>query len=217
MSDTPEIPYHHQLKNRFRGYFPVIIDVETAGFDAKKDALLELAAITLKMDGNGNLHPDQKCHFHIQPFEGANINPEAIKFNGIDVDNPLRGAVSENIAISEMFKMVRRAQKEADCQRSIIVAHNAAFDQGFIMAAAQRTNAKRNPFHPFSTFDTATLSGFMFGQTVLIKACQAANIPFDSRQAHSALYDTERTAELFCYMVNHLKALGGFPHIVAKE
>ena len=98
----------------------------------------------------------------------------------------------------------------------MIVAHNAAFDQGFIMAAAQRTNAKRNPFHPFSTFDTA-LSGFMFGQTVLIKACQAANIPFDSRQAHSALYDTERTAELFYYMVNHLKALGGFPHLVAKE
>ncbi|MFC2436081.1 MAG: ribonuclease T [Aggregatibacter sp.] len=217
MSDTQETINYHLLKHRFRGYLPVIIDVETAGLNAKTDALLELAAITVKMDEQGNLLPDQKCHFHIQPFEGANINPEAIKFNGIDVDNPLRSAVSETIAISEMFKMVRRAQKEADCQRSIIVAHNAAFDQGFIMAAAQRTNAKRNPFHPFSTFDTATLSGFMFGQTVLIKACQAANIPFDSRQAHSALYDTERTAELFCYMVNHLKALGGFPHLVAKE
>lgn len=217
MSDTQETINYHLLKHRFRGYLPVIIDVETAGLNAKTDALLELAAITVKMDEQGNLLPDQKCHFHIQPFEGANINPEAIKFNGIDVDNPLRGAVSENIAISEMFKMVRRAQKEADCQRSIIVAHNAAFDQGFIMAAAQRTNAKRNPFHPFSTLDTATLSGFMFGQTVLIKACQVANIPFDSRQAHSALYDTERTTELFCYMVNHLKALGGFPHIVAKE
>ena len=217
MSDTQETINYHLLKHRFRGYLPVIIDVETAGLNAKTDALLELAAITVKMDEQGNLLPDQKCHFHIQPFEGANINPEAIKFNGIDVDNPLRGAVSENIAISEMFKMVRRAQKEADCQRSIIVAHNAAFDQEFIMAAAQRTNAKRNPFHPFSTFDTATLSGFMFGQTVLIKACQVANIPFDSRQAHSALYDTERTAELFCYMVNHLKALGGFPHSVAKE
>lgn len=36
MSDSQEIPYHNQLKNRFRGYFPVIIDVETAGFDAKK-------------------------------------------------------------------------------------------------------------------------------------------------------------------------------------
>ena len=104
MSDTPEIPYHHQLKNRFRGYFPVIIDVETAGFDAKKDALLELAAITLKMDENGNLQPDQKCHFHIEPFEGANINPESLKFNGIDIHNPLRGAVSELDAITGLFQ-----------------------------------------------------------------------------------------------------------------
>ena len=199
------------LKNRFRGYLPVIIDVETAGFNAKTDALLELAAITVKMDENGLLHPDQKCHFHIQPFEGANINPDSLKFNGIDIDNPLRGAVSENIALSETFKMVRRAQKEAECQRSIIVAHNAAFDQSFLMAAAERTQIKRNPFHPFSMFDTATLSGFMFGQTVLVKACQAAKIEFDGKQAHSALYDTERTAELFCFMVNRLKALGGFP------
>jgi len=182
VSDTPEIPYHHQLKNRFRGYFPVIIDVETAGFDAKKDALLELAAITLKMDENGNLQPDQKCHFHIEPFEGANINPESLKFNGIDIHNPLRGAVSELDAITGLFQ-------------------------------AERTGVKRNPFHPFGMFDTATLAGFMFGQTVLVKACQAAKIPFDGKQAHSALYDTERTAELFCYMVNHLKELGGFPHI----
>ncbi|MBF0752070.1 MULTISPECIES: ribonuclease T [Pasteurellaceae] len=216
MSDS-QIPYHHQLKNRFRGYFPVIIDVETAGFEAKKDALLELAAITLKMDENGYLQPDQKCHFHIEPFEGANINPESLKFNGIDIHNPLRGAVSELEAITALFQMVRRGQKEADCQRSIIVAHNAAFDQSFVMAAAERTGVKRNPFHPFGMFDTASLAGLMFGQTVLVKACQAANIPFDGKQAHSALYDTERTAELFCYMVNHLKDLGGFPHLNRAE
>ncbi|QLB13513.1 RNAse T [Bisgaardia hudsonensis] len=213
MSDTQETNYN-LLKNRFRGYFPVIIDVETAGFNAQTDALLELAAITVKMDENGFLFPDQKCHFHIEPFEGANINPESLKFNGIDIENPLRGAISENIAISELFKMVRRGQKEADCQRSIIVAHNATFDQSFLMAAAERTGIKRNPFHPFGMFDTATLSGFMFGQTVLVKACQAAKIPFDGKQAHSALYDTERTAELFCYMVNQFKKLGGFPHII---
>ncbi|MDG6896040.1 ribonuclease T [Volucribacter amazonae] len=199
------------LKNRFRGYLPVIIDVETAGLNAQTDALLELAAITVKMDENGLLQPDKKCHFHIQPFDGANINPESLKVNGIDIHNPLRGAVPELQAISELFKMVRQAQKEAECQRSIIVAHNAAFDQGFVMAAAQRTGVKRNPFHPFAMFDTATLSGFMFGQTVLVKACQAANITFDGKQAHSALYDTERTTELFCYMVNRLKSLGGFP------
>lgn len=205
---------YNMLKNRFRGYYPVIIDVETAGFNAKTDALLELAAITLKMDGNGLLEPDQKCHFHIQPFSSANINPESLKFNGIDVDNPLRGAVPESEAITGLFQMVRRGQKAAGCQRSIIVAHNATFDQSFVMAAAERTGIKRNPFHPFSMFDTATLSGFLFGQTVLVKACQAANITFDNKQAHSALYDTERTAELFCYMVNHLKNLGGFPHII---
>ncbi|HDR1554944.1 TPA: ribonuclease T, partial [Pasteurella multocida] len=201
----------HLLKHRFRGYFPVIIDVETAGFNAKTDALLELAAITVKMNEEGLLVPDQTCHFHIEPFVGANINPESLQFNGIDIHNPLRGAVSETVAITELFKMVRKAQKAADCQRSIIVAHNAAFDQSFLMAAAERTGVKRNPFHPFGMFDTATLSGFMFGQTVLVKACQAAQIAFDGKQAHSALYDTERTAELFCYMVNHLKHLGGFP------
>ncbi|HDX1178301.1 TPA: ribonuclease T [Pasteurella multocida] len=207
----------HLLKHRFRGYFPVIIDVETAGFNAKTDALLELAAITVKMNEDGFLVPDQTCHFHIEPFVGANINPESLQFNGIDIHNPLRGAVSETVAITELFKMVRKAQKAADCQRSIIVAHNAAFDQSFLMAAAERTGVKRNPFHPFGMFDTATLSGFMFGQTVLVKACQAAQIAFDGKQAHSALYDTERTAELFCYMVNHLKHLGGFPHQQTSE
>lgn len=215
---TTETVDYHLLKNRFRGYYPVVIDVETAGLNCQTDGLLELAAITLKMDEQGNLIPDQTYHCHIKPFEGACINPESMKINGIDLDNPLRKeiAVSELDAITGLFQMVRRGQKDAGCQRSIIVAHNAAFDQGFVMAAAERTGVKRNPFHPFGSFDTASLSGLMFGQTVLVKACQAANIPFDGKQAHTALYDTERTAELFCYMVNHLKSLGGFPHM-AKQ
>lgn len=212
MTTNTEPTDYTLLKNRFRGYLPVIIDVETAGLNAQTDALLELAAITVKMDEQGDLVPDQKCHFHIQPFEGANINPESLKFNGIDIDNPLRGAVAETIAIPEMFKMVRKAMKAQGCQRAVIVAHNAAFDQAFLHAAIKRINAKRDPFHPFAMFDTATLAGFMYGQTVLVKACQMAQIPFDGKQAHSALYDTEKTAELFCTMVNRLKTLGGFPH-----
>ncbi|EIJ71164.1 MULTISPECIES: ribonuclease T [Pasteurellaceae] len=212
-----ETTNYNLLKNRFRGYYPVIIDVETAGFNAKQDALLELAAITVKMDENGWLVPDQKYHAHIEPFEGANINPDSLKFNGIDIHNPLRGAISETDAITGLFQMVRRGQKDNGCQRSIIVAHNATFDQSFVMAAAERCGVKRNPFHPFGMFDTATLSGFMLGQTVLVKACKVAKITFDGKQAHSALYDTERTAELFCYMVNHLKHLGGFPHIVQSD
>lgn len=204
------------IKNRFRGYLPVVIDVETAGLNAHTDALLEIAAMTLTMDEQGELLPDRTYHCHIKPFEGANINPEALKINGIDIDDPARQAIPEEIAITEMFKMVRKAVKESGCQRAVIVAHNAAFDQGFLQAAVKRINAKRDPFHPFAMFDTATLAGFMYGQTVLVKACQLAKIPFDGKQAHSALYDTGRTAQLFCTMVNRLKELGGFPPLATS-
>ncbi|RZQ56598.1 ribonuclease T [Pseudidiomarina tainanensis] len=199
------------MQQRFRGYMPVVIDVETAGFNAKTDALLEIAAVTLKFNDDGLLVPDQTLHYHIEPFEGANIEQAAIDFNGIDPHSPLRGAVEEGPALKEMFKPIRKAQKEAGCQRCILVGHNATFDHGFVMAAAERANLKRNPFHPFVTFDTAALAAVFLGQTVLIKACQAAGIEFDNKQAHSAVYDTKRTAELFCYMVNRYQTLGGWP------
>ncbi len=199
------------LCDRFRGFYPVVIDVETAGFNAKTDALLEIAAITLKMDENGWISPDQTLHFHVEPFEGAILNPEALAFTGIDPHNPLRGAVSEYEALHGIFKMVRKGIKDAGCNRAIIVAHNATFDHSFLMAAAERCALKRNPFHPFGTFDTAALSGLALGQTVLAKACIAAGIAFDSAQAHSALYDTEQTARLFCEIVNRWKRLGGWP------
>ena len=185
------------LSDRFRGFYPVVIDVETAGFNAKTDALLEIAAVTLKMDEEGWLQLDQTLHFHVEPFEGAVLQPEALAFNGIDPHNPLRGAVSEYDALHEIFKQVRKGLKDRGCNRAIMVAHNANFDHSFMMAAAERAGLKRNPFHPFATFDTAALSGLVVGQTVLAKACKAAGIAFDASQAHSALYDTERTAELF--------------------
>ncbi|MEF1205976.1 ribonuclease T, partial [Photobacterium damselae] len=182
------------------------------GFNAQTDALLEICAVTLKMDDDGWLHPATTLHFHVTPFEGAILHKEALEFNGIrDPFSPLRGAVSEETALKEIFKQIRKEQKNADCSRAIMVAHNANFDHSFVMAAAERAKLKRNPFHPFATFDTAALSGLALGQTVLAKACQTANIPFDNKEAHSALYDTERTAELFCKIVNKWKALGGWP------
>lgn len=196
---------------RFRGFFPVVIDVETAGFNNKTDALLEIAVSLLKMDDSGKLSIDKTLHFHVEPFEGANIEQSAIEFNGIDPFSPLRGAVKEVEAIKEICKAVRKAQKAAGCQRSVVVAHNAAFDHGFLNAAIERNNIKRTPFHPFVSFDTTTLAGLAVGQTVLAKACRAAGIDFDNSQAHSALYDTERTAELYCYIVNKWQALGGWP------
>lgn len=205
------------LVNRFRGYYPVVIDVETGGFNAKTDGLLEIAAITLKMDKDGWLSMDETLHFHIEPFEGANLEPSALAFTGIDPTNPLRGAVSEYEALHAIFKVIRKGMKNTDCNRAIIVAHNANFDHSFVMNAAERASLKRNPFHPFATFDTAALSGLVYGQTILAKACVAAGIPFDGKQAHGALYDTNRTALLFCEIVNKWKKLGGWPIVENEE
>ncbi|MCO7227199.1 ribonuclease T [Pleionea sp. CnH1-48] len=199
------------LAKRFRGFFPVVIDVETGGFNHNTDALLEVAAITLKMDDEGLLAMDETFHFHVQPFEGANIEAAALEITGIDPFHPFREAVTEREALTELFKGIRKAQKKAGCQRSILVGHNASFDLNFINAAVERCQIKRNPLHPFSTFDTVTLSAMALGQTVLAKACEAAKQPFENEKAHSALYDTEQTAQLFCKIINKYQQLGGWP------
>lgn len=214
MSTTQEF---NLLSNRFRTFYPVVIDIETAGFNAHTDAVLEIAMITLKMDDLGWLHKENTLHFHIKPFKGSIINSDAIAFNKIDPFNPLRGAISEKKAIKSIFEIVNKGIKIQGCSRGIVVAHNANFDHNFLMAAIHRANIKNNPFHPFVTFDTASLSGLVVGQTVLAKACKAIGLSFDNNQAHSALYDTLQTANLFCALVNRWKKLGGWPiHLIKK-
>ncbi|GAB2728420.1 ribonuclease T [Halomonas garicola] len=200
------------MSRRFRSYLPVVVDLETGGFDAAGDALLEIAAVTLTMDADGNLLPDATYAHHIRPFTGANVEQAALDFTGIRLDDPLRQqvAMEESEALGEIFRPIRKSIKSHGCTRAILVGHNAAFDHGFLNAAVNRCGIKRNPFHPFSSFDTASLAGLVYGQTVLARACRAAGIEFDSKAAHSARYDTERTAELFCAMVNRYKDLGGW-------
>ena len=196
-----------RMADRFRGFLPVIVDVETGGFDAERDALLEIAAVTIGMDQEGKLYPQPAVSTHVEPFPGANLDPRALEITGIDPDNPLRGALSERAALDHIFQAVRTAVRTNECQRAVLVGHNAAFDLGFLNAAVRRVGHKRNPFHPFSCFDTASLSGLLYGQTVLSKAVLAAGYAFDSREAHSAIYDAERTALLFCRIVNRLRSL----------
>ena len=200
----------HEINDRFRGFLPVIIDVETGGFIAGTDALLEVGATTVRMDEDGQLAVHRTYNYHVQPFEGANIEQAALDFTGIDPYHPFRDAVTEEEALGELFNVVRKEIRDQQCTRAILVGHNAHFDAGFITAAAERCGIKRNPFHPFSFFDTATLAGLAFGQTVLAKACAEAGIAFDNNEAHSAAYDAERTAELFCDIVNRWKESGGW-------
>lgn len=190
------------IQQRFRGFFPVVVDVETAGFDANQHALLEVAMMTLKMDENGLIYPDKLFQENILPFEGSKLDPSALKFLGIeDPYHPFRFAKKEREALEEIFAPIRKLSKEAGCSRAILVGHNAMFDLSFIKEASERAKVK-SPFHEFSTFDTVSLSGLVYGETVLSKAIQAAGIDWDNSQAHSAAYDTEKTAELFCKIVN---------------
>jgi len=209
--EETEEPQFTPLASRFRHYLPVVIDVETGGFNSDTDAVLEIAAVIVGMDHSYNLEIKQTFFHRVVPFEGANIEEAALKFTGIDPYHPLRIARSEKEVFQSMFQLIREAMKSNDCKRAILVAHNAHFDHGFIRAASERHSLKRNPFHPFSSFDTATLSGLAYGQTVLARACEAAEIDFDSNEAHSARYDAEKTAELFCKIVNKWQTLGGWP------
>ncbi len=201
----------HAISNRFRGFLPVVIDVETAGFNSKTDALLEIAAVIISMKSDGDLYLKETVHCNVEPFRGANLEASALEFTGIDPHSPFRNAQPEKLALDKIFTPIRKAVKESGCTRAVLVGHNATFDHNFVFAASERANIKRNPFHPFSTFDTATLSGLAYGQTVLAKACATAGIEFDGKAAHTAKYDTEKTAELFCKIVNKWQHLGGWP------
>lgn len=200
------------ITRRFRTFLPIVVDVETGGLNAQTDALLQIAAVVLRMDEeDGSLFPAATYSCHVEPFEGANIDPKSIEFNGIKVDHPLRMAVTEQEALNRIFKPIRQEIRATGCTRAILVGHNSFFDLGFLNAAVERTGIKRNPFHPFSSFDTATLGGLAYGQTVLAKAVEAAGISWDAREAHSAIYDAEKTAELFCTIVNQWDRAIGQP------
>jgi ribonuclease T len=200
-------PLPAKIGHRFRGFLPVVVDVETGGFNAQTDALLEIAAVILGVNEDGELVRRDTVFAQVAPFPGANIEKAALEVNGIKVDNPLRMAMPEKDALEKIFKPIRQAVSENGCTRAILVGHNAHFDLGFVNTAIARTNIKRSPFHPFSVFDTVTLGGAALGQTVLARALVAAGLGHDQSEAHSAIYDAEKTADLYCLLVNQMRTI----------
>lgn len=190
------------LSRRFRGYLPVVVDVETGGFDERTDALLQIAAVILDIDELGRLYCAETVSCHVNPFAGANLDPKSMEVNGIDVDHPFRLALDEREALPKIFQPVRAAVRRHHCNKAILVGHNAHFDLKFVNAAAERCGIKRNPFHPFSTLDTVSLAALAYGQTVLARSVRSAGLDWNADEAHSAIYDAEMTAALFCRIVN---------------
>lgn len=206
MSDT------HPLAQRFRGFYPVVIDLETGGLEAGKNAVLEIACITLTFDADNRLIPYHKVSYHLRPEPNCEVSAASLQVTKIDLNDPGRFAISEKDALQRVFKIIRQDLKQHHCQRAVLVGHNAAFDLGFLNAAVARQHISRSPFHPFSTFDTVTLSALVFGQTVLEKAVLAAGLEFNTNAAHTAIYDASKTAELFCHIVNRWQQLCATHH-----
>jgi len=209
--EQAEAPVHEAqtspIASRFRGFMPVIVDVETGGFNCATDALLEIAAVFVRFNAAGDLEPSGQHRYIVKPFEGSRLDPASLQVTGIDPFHPLRPAIEEGDALRSLFQEVRKEMKPTGCTRAVLVGHNSFFDLQFLNAAVERTGIKRNPFHPFSSFDTATLAGVAFGQTVLSRAVTAAGFEWQDENAHSALYDAQMTARLFCTVVNRFRAV----------
>ena len=199
---VPDATTVRRMCERFRGYLPVVVDVETGGFDWTRHALLEIAAIPIDIDSDGLFVLGDVVSAHVVPAPGTEIDPKSLEVTGIIIDHPFRMAKPEKEALDHIFAAVRAAVRRHGCQRAILVGHNAHFDLNFLNAAVARVQHKRNPFQPNSVFDTVTLGGIAYGQTVLARAVQAAGMEWNSADAHSAVYDAERTAQVFCKVAN---------------
>ena len=195
------------LAARFRGLLPVVIDIETSGLNPATDGLLEIAAVMLTVNEYGRLCRGKTLSYHVEPFVGARIDQEALEITGIDPDSPLRFAIPEAQALHRIFAAVQEQLEAEKCYRAVLVGHNAWFDLSFILAAAKRAGMRRLPFHTFTTFDTASLAAVTLGETVLARAARRARISFNVQDAHSAIYDAEKTADLFCHIVNKVAEL----------
>ena len=191
------------IKERFRKYLPVVVDLETGGFDPKTNAILEIAAtLIVKNEGTQLLDVGKTYRYHIEPYEGLVVEQESLDFTKINLNHPLRNAIAEKDALEELFKIINTERTANGCSRAILIGHNAHFDHSFLTEAVSRNNIRKSPFHPFSVLDTVTLGALHTKQTVLARICDVLNIDYDSKEAHSAAYDSDITAKVFCKIVN---------------
>ena len=193
-----------RLAKRFRGFLPIVVDIETAGFDPDKNAILEIAVIFMDYQ-DGKLMPIDTFHEHIIPEPGLALDEEALEFTKIIPDHPFRYAVSEKQMLQTLQEKIQLYCDQLNCSRAVLVGHNGQFDLSFIQAALLRQDIKML-LHRFLVFDTATLSAAFLGETVLARAVRRSGKPFDEKEAHGALYDATVTAELFSDLISQADA-----------
>ena len=133
-----------KMSQRFDGYLPVVVDVETSGVDPTKNGLLELAAVSVDFNQDDVLEVNKETYSaHVTLFDGAKVDQQALQINKIDPDHPFRFAISEEQMLKELFEYVNTALKQTGCRRALLVGHNAHFDLSFLQAAMKRCKVKK--------------------------------------------------------------------------
>lgn len=200
-----------RISKRFSGLLPVVVDCETGGLNYQTDALLEVAVVALYYNEAGILSKQDAFHYHVEPFEGAVISSSSLEVTDIRPDHPFRFAVSERTMLMELSQKLEQLCQQHKCRKAVLVGHNAMFDLNFLQAAYAREQlSEADPFHRFVTLDTATLAGCWLRETVLAKAVMRNGLVFDVNEAHSALYDCHKTADLFCDIINKIDTVRHF-------
>ncbi|QHI70768.1 3'-5' exonuclease [Tichowtungia aerotolerans] len=100
----------------------VAFDMETTGFNSENDRLVEIGAVKFRGDGS------------VLSSASWLVNPQRdIPFYATEV----HGILTEMVTTAPVFSEVW-PQFEAFCGDAVLLAHNAAFDVGFLLAELER-------------------------------------------------------------------------------
>ena len=168
-----------------------VLDLETTGFSAKTEKITEIGIMKVK---NGEVIDEFSCF----------VNPEKhIPQRVSEVTNITDDMVKDAKTIKDVFPDV--LEFLGDPNNTVIVAHNANFDVGFLKQNAINLGYKFD----YTYLDTLSLAKDLFPNYKKYKLGKIAeNLGIKVEVAHRALDDVDTTVKVFRVMMDMLKEKG---------
>ena len=168
-----------------------VLDLETTGFSAKTEKITEIGIMKVK---NGEVIDEFSCF----------VNPEKhIPQRVSEVTNITDDMVKDAKTIKDVFPDV--LEFLGDPNNTVIVAHNANFDVGFLKQNAINLGCKFD----YTYLDTLSLAKDLFPNYKKYKLGKIAeNLGIKVEVAHRALDDVDTTVKVFRVMMDMLKEKG---------